>query len=544
MGELRDPQEMMAGRPGLPGEQGPAGRDGSSGPAGAPGQIGMPGSDGLAGFPGQDGDAGRNGRRGSPGANGDAGDRGEPGKDGAKGSAGLDGADGEKGQVGEQGYQGSRGPRGAAGTPGKQGPRGDAGEDGAPGSAGPTGKTGAPGRDGAPGPKGTKGPSGNRGSAGEEGEVGEVGQKGQRGLPGIYGPTGKPGSKGNQGPQGPVGTDGPQGVRGDPGPDGVPGKAGAKGIQGPPGRKGNRGIAGPTGNPGKSGAAGNPGVPGPAGRPGEISGLSEAFENFFSLVTKGPIARQGYHQRYRYYKAANEEQMSEINRHHNSFKKFDSILQDVDNQDKHIGTMLYPARTCKELFDQHKDKKTGSYFVDPNEGSANDAVLVHCDKETKETCISPNTDFQVEKKNWGNFNDQYKWILGDLQDGKIEYSMSTPQMKLLQMLSYNVRQNFTYHCKDSFAFKDSNGKEYASPLKIKVDNEHVEKLSVNSESREFVYDVIQDECANAKHGIWRKTVLEIKSKISEELPILDVATHDIGDFNEEFGLEVGAVCFS
>jgi len=206
--------------------------------------------------------------------------------------------------------------------------------------------------------------------------------------------------------------------------------------------------------------------------------------------------------------------------------------------------MLFPARTCRELFDQHKNKKTGNYFVDPNEGSPNDAVLVHCDKETKETCISPATDFQVEKKNWGSFNDQYKWAMGDLQDKKIEYAMSTPQLKLLQMLSYNVRQNFTYHCKDSFAFKDNNGKQYASPLKIKVDNEEVETLSVNVESRKMVYNVIKDECANAKHGIWRQTVLEIKSKMSEQLPILDVAAHDIGGDNEEFGLEVGAVCFS
>jgi len=237
--------------------------------------------------------------------------------------------------------------------------------------------------------------------------------------------------------------------------------------------------------------------------------------------------------------------MTEINRHHYNFKKFDNILQDVDNVDKHIGTMLYPARTCRELFNQHKDKKTGNYFVDPNEGSPTDAVLVHCDKETYETCISPAASLQVEKKNWGNFKDQYKWAMGDLQEGKkIEYIMSTPQMKIIQMLSYNVRQNFTYHCKDSFAFNDNNGKLYKSPLKIKVDNEHVETLSANVESRTMMYNVISDECANAKHGLWRNTVLEIKSKITDELPILDVATHDIGDYNEEFGLEVGAVCFS
>jgi hypothetical protein len=237
--------------------------------------------------------------------------------------------------------------------------------------------------------------------------------------------------------------------------------------------------------------------------------------------------------------------MSQINRHHQSFQKFDSILKNVDNADKPIGTMRHPARTCRELFQTYKDKKTGSYFIDPNEGSSTDAVLVYCDRDTLESCIQPATSFKVENKNWGNFKDQYKWVMGDLQEGKeIEYGMTMSQMKLLQMLSYSVRQNVTYHCKDSYAFKDSNGKQYSSPLKIKVDNEHIEQLSAKVESRKMMYDVISDECANAKHGIWRKTVLEIKSKVSEQLPIIDVATHDTGDFNEEFGLEVGAVCFS
>ena len=30
---------------------------------------------------------------------------------------------------------------------------------------------------------------------------------------------------------------------------------------------------------------------------------------------------------------------------------------------------------------------TGEYWVDPNEGSANDAIKVYCDFETEETCV-------------------------------------------------------------------------------------------------------------------------------------------------------------
>jgi len=236
--------------------------------------------------------------------------------------------------------------------------------------------------------------------------------------------------------------------------------------------------------------------------------------------------------------------MTEINRHHNTFKKFDSILQTVDNEDKQIGTHLFPARTCKELFNSHKDKKTGQYFIDPNEGSPNDAVLVHCVKDTKETCVSAIEKDQAEKKNWVTSGDEYKWVMGDLQDKKIEYAMSTPQMKLLQMLSHNVRQNLTYDCKNSFAYKKDDVLQYENPLKIKVDNEHVETLSLNEGSRNVVYKVLLDSCSNAKHDIWGQTVVELMSKNSEQLPILDVATHDIGEASEEFGLSVGAVCFS
>jgi hypothetical protein len=237
--------------------------------------------------------------------------------------------------------------------------------------------------------------------------------------------------------------------------------------------------------------------------------------------------------------------MSQINRHHENFKKFDKILKDVDDVESPAGTMNKPARTCREMFEQkiNKNKKTGDYFIDPTEGSSNDAVLVHCVKETGETCIKPVDGFKVESKNWGDFKDQYKWAMGDLQEGEIKYNMPSVQMKLLQTLSYGARQNFTYNCKNSWAFNDASGKTIENPLKIKVDSEEVETLTSKVSSRNMMYEIIKDECASAKHGIWKNTVVEFKSKIAEQLPILDVAAHDIGDYSEEFGIEVGPVCF-
>lgn len=47
-----------------------------------------------------------------------------------------------------------------------------------------------------------------------------------------------------------------------------------------------------------------------------------------------------------------------------------------------------------------------------------------------------------------------------------------------------------------------------------------------------------------KHtGQWGKTVVEYRSQKTSRLPIVDIAPMDIGGSDQEFGVEVGAVCF-
>jgi hypothetical protein len=222
----------------------------------------------------------------------------------------------------------------------------------------------------------------------------------------------------------------------------------------------------------------------------------------------------------------------------------EDLLKTVDVEVKPTGTLDRPARTCRELFESWKHLKSGSYFIDPNEGASNDAILATCNRETFETCIPTADNFNVEPKNYGNFKDQYKWIVGDLSEGtEIPYNMDVPQMKMLQSLSSAARQTITYDCKNSHALKNAAGEQMAMPLMFKSDNEDMEKLSIKVEDRKLAYDIIHDDC-NSKTWTWRNTTIEIKSKIPEQLPILDVATHDIGGYDEEFGLRVGNVCFS
>lgn len=266
-------------------------------------------------------------------------------------------------------------------------------------------------------------------------------------------------------------------------------------------------------------------------------------------MSKGPLASRGYNAHYRYYNAQDKQKEEEVNKHHKNFQtlkeNLEKLLEKVDKTVKPTGTLNKPARTCRELFESYPTiLKSGSYFIDPNEGASNDAVLATCNRETFETCISPADSFKVDKKNWGNFDDQYKWIMSDLHNGaEIGYKMEVPQMKVLQSLSMNVRQTFTYHCKNSFALTDDTGAQSAHPLMFKVDNEDVETLAVKVESRKLMYDIVHDDCAK-KHWTWRNTTIEVKSQLPEQLPILDVAAHDIGGYDEEFGLDVGPVCFS
>jgi len=47
-----------------------------------------------------------------------------------------------------------------------------------------------------------------------------------------------------------------------------------------------------------------------------------------------------------------------------------------------------------------------------------------------------------------------------------------------------------------------------------------------------------------KHtGKWGKTVIEYRSQKTSRLPIVDIAPMDIGGADQEFGVDIGPVCF-
>jgi len=69
-------------------------------------------------------------------------------------------------------------------------------------------------------------------------------------------------------------------------------------------------------------------------------------------------------------------------------------------------------------------------------------------------------------------------------------------------------------------------------IEVSTDSHHKNRLKV-----------LKDEC-NKKDGVWHTAVFEYTSKIGDRLPINDIAVFDVADKGEEFGIELGPICFS
>ena len=44
-------------------------------------------------------------------------------------------------------------------------------------------------------------------------------------------------------------------------------------------------------------------------------------------------------------------------------------------------------------------------------------------------------------------------------------------------------------------------------------------------------------------GAWGKTVIEYKTTKTSRLPVIDLAPMDVGAPDQEFGIDIGPVCF-
>jgi len=231
----------------------------------------------------------------------------------------------------------------------------------------------------------------------------------------------------------------------------------------------------------------------------------------------------------------------------------DTSLKSLNNQIENLrspdGTQKNPARTCRDLKLCHPEWKSGNYWVDPNIGSTADAIKVFCNMETGETCVYPSIA-KVPKKNWWTSKSKERkhiWF-GETMNGGFHFSYAQDgpaanaaavQLTFLRLLSTEASQNLTYHCRNSVAYMDASTGNLKKAVLLQGSNDVEIRAEGNSR---FTYGVVEDGCK--KHtGQWGKTVFEYKTTKTSRLPIVDVAPMDIGGADQEFGVDVGAVCF-
>ncbi|CAG2114878.1 unnamed protein product, partial [Medioppia subpectinata] len=584
------------------------GPPGPSGPQGAPGIHGLKGSMGDLGRPGNPGPPGSHGPQGIPGPKGQAGEAvikdlldnrdlkvfqdllAKEGPQGQRGSQGERGNDGKAGKDGEQGPQGNPGPAGPMGPIGEQGLQGNSGKEGPPGPAGrpgdkgPIGSPGAPGPQGTPGlpgpigPTGAGGPPGERGSAGESGPRGVPGPQGSRGLPGtpgnpglkgdtgyqglaqtvkreikdIEGSLGLPGQAGPAGDKGPIGSTGPSGSPGAPGAKGPPGRDGAQGspgVSGPMGPRGERGNDGKPGNPlaTLSCQPGERGPAGPAGSPGEPfaydAAALAAILNQSGGQTKGPDPMLGDQPNRLFSTDVSLEEKKKI-----VFEFYDQLVKEYEKLRRPTGERDSPAKTCKDLSQLHPHFESGKtlttfwgvYYIDPNEGNSNDAIQAYCDMSTKSTCVMP-APITVPVRAYNKESKfGHNWF-SEMKGGfTFAYKADSIQINFLQLLSQNAVQNITYVCKNSVAFYDEAKHTHRKAVKLMTYND----IELTADGNHmFTYQAIRDGCQKHNDQL-DSTVIEYKTDKPQRLPLLDIAVRDIGGKDQEFGLELGPVCFN
>uniref|UniRef100_UPI00398EFA01 collagen alpha-1(II) chain-like n=1 Tax=Pristiophorus japonicus TaxID=55135 RepID=UPI00398EFA01 len=376
----------------------------------------------------------------------------------------------------------------------------------------------------------TVGPQGLQGEKGDRGQTGTKGLKGHQGFSGRPGLQGRPGSHGEPGQVGIPGAQGSRGPQGPPGPSGKDGTNGDVGPVGPSGPRGPRGESGPVGDDGEQG------VPGRRGPPGPCCSSPGLFEDHEMMYPE-----------YQYYKDQPSNSAKELRAEITATLK--SISRQVANILRPDGSQKNPAQSCYDLKLNYPEFKSGEYWIDPNQDCKIDAIKVYCKLETGETCIHPNHG-STPRRNWWtstNSNEKKHIWFGESMDGGFQFSYGDQslsedmeiQMGFLHVLSTQASQNVTYHCKNSIAYLDADTGNVNNALKLMSWADIELKAEGNSK---FTYNVLQDGCS--KHtGEWGKTIFEYKTEKTIRLPIVDFAPVDIGAEDQEFGVDIGPVCF-
>lgn len=168
----------------------------------------------------------------------------------------------------------------------------------------------------------------------------------------------------------------------------------------------------------------------------------------------------------------------------------------------------------------------------------NDAIYVYCNMSNQgETCVYPDIHIATMPNiHWRKENKKLDWY-SNLRGGfKFTYeSLGPVQMTFLKLLSQEAYQNFTYTCLNSVAWFNNKTFKYDLAIKLRGEN-----------GQEFSYEkikpfIIEDGCKSRINK--SKSIFEIRTRKTNQLPIVDFFPKDYGAPDQAFGFSIGPVCF-
>jgi collagen type II alpha len=220
------------------------------------------------------------------------------------------------------------------------------------------------------------------------------------------------------------------------------------------------------------------------------------------------------------------------------YKAYENLKVRFEKFKKPNGEKTYPAKTCRDLAVAYPEYESGNYWIDPNDGDIRDAILVYCDLKTRASCVVPSPSKSNEMSYTGR--EQEIW-LSELDNGfKINYKADSNQIGFLQLLSTQATQNITFHCKNTVAYFDKQKNNHRKGIKLMTWNDN--ELTPKGPQR-LRYEVVEDGCQD-RLNTWSKTVVSYSTEKPQRLPINDIAVRDFGSRDQQFWIELNAVCFN
>lgn len=219
-------------------------------------------------------------------------------------------------------------------------------------------------------------------------------------------------------------------------------------------------------------------------------------------------------------------------------KAYERLKVSLDKFLKPDGSKEAPAKTCGDIKYHHPEFESGQYWIDPNGGDINDAIVVHCEMETGSSCVFPKP---MQSQDITYDGKEHEPWLSEIDEGfTITYKADHTQLTYLQLMSTKAVQNVTFHCRNTIGYYDPTANNYRRGIKLLAYNDAEILPKANNRLR---YKAILDECQH-KSSNWARTIVEYQTDKPARLPLLDVAVRDVGRPQQMFRVELGLACFS